>query len=309
MTPEVLVIGRSCVDHLAVVDRFPSENEKAPILTRMIEAGGQGGTAACCISRLGGSVAYVGTLGDGDGGRFCLQRLSDFGVDTGHVRIIPGGRTPEAYVFVTKDTGHRTILYEKNALPRIRITDIPDRLLTSARVVLLDPETTYLIGELRRALPDGARLVYDAERWREGMAEVMAAVDYFIPGAEFLDDSRLGLTATTRLEKARELQGRIGGKLIVTLGEQGALFMDRDRPYRMPAPEVPVRDTVGAGDNFHAAFALAVSRGEALPSAVALAVAVASLSCREYGGRNGVPEMTEAAALATTLAAVPTETR
>ena len=74
---------------------------------------------------------------------------------------------------------------------------------------------------------------------------------------------------------------------------------------QVPAPAVAVRDTIGAGDNFHAAFALALSRGADLPGAVRLAVAVASLSCRAYGGREGLPTPAEARRLAATLTPQP----
>ena len=77
---DVLVIGRSCLDIIAVVERFPAENQKAPLAFRLTDGGGQGGTASCCISKLGGSVAYVGRLGDDTEGKFCLKRLADFGV-------------------------------------------------------------------------------------------------------------------------------------------------------------------------------------------------------------------------------------
>ena len=69
----------------------------------------------------------------------------------------------------------------------------------------------------------------------------------------------------------------------------------------MAAPEVNVVDTVGAGDNFHAAFALALSKGFDLHQMVKFSVAVASLSCREYGGRNGVPDWQQALAVADRL--------
>jgi sulfofructose kinase len=60
-------------------------------------------------------------------------------------------------------------------------------------------------------------------------------------------------------------------------------------------------DTVGAGDNFHAAFALALAKGFDLHQTVKFSVAVASLSCRDYGGRNGVPNLKQALAAAATL--------
>jgi sulfofructose kinase len=67
------------------------------------------------------------------------------------------------------------------------------------------------------------------------------------------------------------------------------------------APAVKAVDTIGAGDNFHAAFALALKKGFDLHQAVKLSVAVASLSCREFGGRNGIPKMKEAMQVAEKL--------
>jgi sugar/nucleoside kinase (ribokinase family) len=300
---DVLVIGRSCVDYIAVVDAFPRENTKVALKQRLVEGGGQGGTAAACIARLGGRVCYVGRVGDDDAGRICLQRLSAFNVDTRRVQILPGGRTPEAYIFVTEATGDRTIFYEPSTLPRLERENLTAELVASARVLLLDPETTYL-SEL---LPDsgGPLVVYDAERWRDGMAAMMQHADYFIPSRDFLNDERAGGTDPTLEAQMNRLQARIKGRLIVTDGRQGAYYFEERQLVQVPAPRVTVRDTTGAGDNFHAAFALALSRGDVLREAVRLAVAVASLSCQAYGGRNGVPSLENARSLAATLSPRP----
>ncbi|MDY6967306.1 MAG: carbohydrate kinase family protein [Spirochaetota bacterium] len=85
---DVLVIGRSCVDYILALKKFPKEDQKLPLDFRLIEAGGQGSTASCCISKLGGKVAYVGKLGDDEGGKFCLKRLNDFNVNTDFIEII-----------------------------------------------------------------------------------------------------------------------------------------------------------------------------------------------------------------------------
>jgi len=130
---------------------------------------------------------------------------------------------------------------------------------------------------------------------------MMQVADYFIPSRDFLDDDHAGGTGQTLAAKMNRLQARIRGRLVVTDGRQGAYFIDDGQLIQIPAPRVAVRDTTGAGDNFHAAFALALSRGERLPEAVRLAVAVASLSCRDYGGRKGVPSLQKARALAASL--------
>ncbi len=298
---DVLVIGRSCLDVIAVVNQFPAENQKLPLEFRLKEGGGQGSTASCCISRLGGRVAYVGRLGDDEEGRFCLQRLKDFDVSTKFIDIIPGGKTPIAYVFITADSGARSIIYERNALPKIEIDSKIEDLSQQAAVVLLDPEVTYLGGPLKKITGGNVKVVYDCERWRPGIEDMMQTADYFIPSSEFLTADELSLNALSFGEKILKLNAAIIGTLIVTHGEAGAYYVTDETLYHMPVPDVPAVDTVGAGDNFHAAFALAIGRDFDLHRAVKFSVAVASLSCRQHGGRNGIPTWDEALKVAGTL--------
>ena len=298
---DVLVIGRSCLDYIAVIDQFPEENRKVPLEFRLTEGGGQGGTASCCISRLGGKVAYTGKLGDDDEGRFCLKRLKDFGVGTDYIEIVRDGKTPVAYVFVTAASGQRTIIYERNALPRINIDQGIENLAAESEVVLLDPEVTYLGGQLKAAGGDNIKLVYDCERWRQGIEDIMDTADYFIPSSDFLDSDRLNFGDIPFNRKIFKLNEMVTGQLIVTRGEKGAYYPAGDTLYQVAAPAVNAIDTIGAGDNFHAAFALALTKGFDLHRSVKLSVAVASLSCREYGGRNGIPNMQEAMEVAEKL--------
>jgi sugar/nucleoside kinase (ribokinase family) len=291
---DVLVIGRSCLDTIAVINRLPAENQKVPLEFRLTEGGGQGGTASCCISRLGGTVAYVGKLGDDDEGRFCLRRLEQFGVATDFIEVVRGGKTPVAYVFVTAASGHRTIIYEPCLLPKITIDEQLTNLAARAQIVLLDPEVTYLGGPLKAATGGRIKIVYDCERWRPGLEDIMDTADYFIPSAEFLDSDRLNFGAMPFNQKILKLKERVTGQLIITRGGKGAYYPAGDKLYQVAAPPVKAIDTIGAGDNFHAAFALALKNGFDLPRAVKFSVAVASLSCREYGGRKGIPDMEEA---------------
>jgi sulfofructose kinase len=298
---DVLVIGRSCLDNIAVVENFPAENQKISLAFRMTDGGGQGGTASCCISRLGGRVAYVGKLGDDEAGSFCLKRLNDFEVNTDWVDIVKNGKTPVAFAFVTKSNGKRTIIYEPNSLPKIQIKETVKNLLNRTPVVLLDPEVTYLIREIKSLVNEKVKIVYDGERWRDGINDMMRAAVFFIPSSDFLDSKELGFGNLPLPKKILKLKEMVTGQLIVTQGGKGAYYFSKDSLYHIPAPKVTVKDTIGAGDNFHAAFALAVSKKYDLSEAVKLAVAVASLSCREYGGRAGIPDWGEAIGVAETL--------
>jgi sugar/nucleoside kinase (ribokinase family) len=298
---DVLVIGRSCLDYIAVVNRFPAENQKLPLEFRLTEGGGQGGTSSCCIAKLGGRVAYVGKLGDDNEGGFCLQRLRDFGVTTEFVEIVIGGKTPVAYVFITAGSGARSIIYERNTLPKIKIDETLKKLVGQTGVALLDPEVTYLGGQLKKTAGSNVKVIYDSERWREGIEDIMGTADYFIPSSEFLEADELQFHGLPFNRRIMALNDMVAGNLIVTRGEKGAYYISDNILYHVAVPRVNAVDTVGAGDNFHAAFALALAKDFDIHQAVTFSVAVASLSCREYGGRKGVPDWGEALAVAETL--------
>lgn len=298
---DVLVIGRSCVDIISLVEQFPGENTKVPLLYKMMEGGGQGGTASCCIARLGGKAAYYGHLGNDDEGRFCLKRLHDFHVDTKFVEIVEDGKTPVAYIFITRESGKRTIIYERSTLPKLKPDRLAQMLIKPVKVILLDPEVTYLARDIKKLAGDGVSIVYDCERWHKDMPDMMAAADYFIPNFEFLQTRELNLAGLSFKQQMFRLAETISGCLVVTHGAEGAYYVLHDQLFHIAAPTVNVKDTTGAGDNFHAAFSMAVNFASDLSAAVKFSVAVASLSCREYGGRQGIPVLSEAHALARTL--------
>ena len=298
-TYDVLTIGRSCVDFIIVVDEFPHENSKMPLDFRLMEAGGQGGTSACCVSKLGGKVAYVGQVGDDTEGQFCLNRLRAFDVDTNFVKIIPEGKTPIAYIIVTKSNGNRTIVYEKNSLPRLNIKNIPQDLIFNSKVIMIDPETTYLIKDLNRKLK--AKIVYDCERWQPDMEYMLKAADFFVPSSEFLDSADLFNRNEGFFKKIIQLNQMVKNQLIITSGENGAYFFSDKKLYHVQAPKINIKDTIGAGDNIHAAFSLAISKKYDLHEAVKFAVSVATLSCSEYGGKNGIPDFHSAQDVANKL--------
>ena len=298
---DVLVIGRNCIDYISVVDRFPREDEKVALSARLVEGGGQGGTSACCVSRLGGKTAVLGNIGNDKEGEFCLRRLREFKVDTQYVQVIKNAKTPVAYLFVNRSNGKRTIIYEPSSLPDMDIPKELDHLLQNAKTLSLDPQTTMLGKAIKQRISSHAKLIYDCERWKDHMQDMMEVADYFIPSSAFFDSTKDIFAPHQLFDNIFKLNNMVQGQLIVTHGEAGAYYPLKNRLYHVPAPVVPVIDTTGAGDNFHGAFALAISRGFDLHQAVRFSVAVSSLSCRAYGGREAVPDFDEALAISQSL--------
>ncbi len=79
----------------------------------------------------------------------------------------------------------------------------------------------------------------------------------------------------------------------VTLGARGALAFDAKRLFEIPAIEVDVIDTTGAGDAFAGAFAVGLASRLDLLDALVLANCVAGLSVRRLGAQTALPRPDE----------------
>jgi sugar/nucleoside kinase (ribokinase family) len=73
-----------------------------------------------------------------------------------------------------------------------------------------------------------------------------------------------------------------------TLGQDGVLAWDGSRFHLRPAYCVPVADTTGAGDIFHAGFIYGLLHGWPLARQLDFACAAAALNCTAAGARGGI---------------------
>ena len=87
--------------------------------------------------------------------------------------------------------------------------------------------------------------------------------------------------------------------LAVTNGPHPVLWYDRNRAMMRETPVFAIKavDTLGAGDVFHGAFALALVEGRGVEDALRFAAAAAGLKCSRFGGSAVAPQRAEVDAL------------
>jgi sugar/nucleoside kinase (ribokinase family) len=113
--------------------------------------------------------------------------------------------------------------------------------------------------------------------------------------------SHEGLTATA--EKTDLAEGLLAVRahtpsfLGVTNGADDMHWLESDHVRRMASFRVNAVDTLGAGDVFHGAFALALAEGRTEADAMRFASAAAALKCTRFGGITGAPTRAEVDAL------------
>ena len=117
------------------------------------------------------------------------------------------------------------------------------------------------------------------------------AIDYLIPNES--EASALSGVAVDCLESAGRAARRLielgAGKVIVTLGAQGALFVSARRVMHFAAPKVEAVDATAAGDTFVGGFSAALAAGMEEDDAIRFAQVAAALSVTRAGAQPSIP--------------------
>jgi sulfofructose kinase len=78
--------------------------------------------------------------------------------------------------------------------------------------------------------------------------------------------------------------------VVVTQGKRGGFLYDGSSVTRYPSYPADVKDSNGAGDVFHGAFAFAVTAGYPFLKCCHFSSAVSAIKCMGVGARESVPD-------------------
>jgi ribokinase len=287
--PAVTVVGSLNLDLVVRVARLPGPGETVLGEDVFRNPGGKGANQAVAAARLGRAVAMVGRVGDDQAGRDLLASLQADGVDTAHVRVVDGVPSGTALITVSED-GENQIVVSPGANARLAAGDVAaaGAALAAAAVTLLQLEVP-LEAVTAAARTAGGRVVLNPAPVRDLPDELLGQVDVLVPNRVELAQLAHGPMPAT-VEEAAALADRLPTPaVVVTLGADGALVVERGQAAHVPA--VPVRpvDTTAAGDAFCGGLADALAGGAGLQEAARWAVRVAAAACTRPGAQASLP--------------------
>jgi ribokinase len=309
MTGRVIVVGSVNLDLVVRGPRLPAPGETVTGGTFGRHHGGKGGNQAVAAARLGVPTVFIGAVGNDPFGIEALAALEAEGVDAAGLLVLGGHATGVALILVD-ERGENLISVASGANAALRPEHVAEALAavapTSGDVVLVGHEiaTATAREALRNARSRGARTILNPapaaglERSTFGFADLLTPNRTELAqlvGAEGRRVGRIGPPADSPERAARTLlepssQGTGAGAVIVTLGAAGALLVRPDgHTLELPASQVRVVDTVGAGDAFNGALAAALVGGRSLEDAAHMAVAAGGLATTKAGAREGMP--------------------
>ncbi len=301
--PRIVVAGYNALDVTVAVAGLPAVDTKTATPPIRLGGGGPAANAAVALARLGASVKLVTPLADDLPGQLQRRELVAAGVDVSLCPVAAGSRSPLAVILVDAAAGTRTILWSRGGLPALAVDAMRGAWLDDADLLLVDGHDAVAARRLALAARErGLPVVLDAGSVREGTAELVAACTDVVAaaafGREFCGcDAARGILAGLRARGPR--------RVAVTFGSRGAVGLDGDVHVAVPSFAVPVVDTTGAGDAFHAGYAWALARGAGFAACLEWGAAVAALKCGGWGGREALPDL---AAVESLLATGPRRT-
>jgi ribokinase len=289
--PRIAVIGSVNTDLITYSDRFPKAGETLFGREFRLGFGGKGANQAIAASLCGAQVLMVARVGDDLFGNAQIENFVTYGVDTRHVRVVPGVPTGVAPIFVESD-GQNRIIVIKGANEQLMPADVDaagDELRKADVIILqfeIPLETIY--HAVRFARVHGIRCIVNPAPALPARLDELKDADYFIPNeseAEFLTNHPVQ-TLEDASACAKEFLRRGFGRVLITLGGRGALVAGPGGLTHVPPYRVEVRDTTGAGDAFIGSFAVFLAEGEAEMEAVSRAGLYAALSTTAPGAQT-----------------------
>jgi sugar/nucleoside kinase (ribokinase family) len=258
--------------------------------------GGNGANTSYTLACLGIPVRLRAVVGDDTFGEELLSGLRAAGVDT-HAVERRHGATPTTIALVKSD-GSRLFLHKPgvslNALAE-PLEFTPLLLHGMSHFHVANPFSMpafrkHLPETLRRARQAGLQTSLDAAwdsqgRWLQDLGPCLPDV-----GTLFVNEEEAHLLSGVEgaLEAARTLRRLGAGTVVVKLGARGCLVVSEAEEFQVPAFEVEVLDTTGAGDCFAGGFLAALQRGLSLREAARIANAAGALSVRRVGAVGGL---------------------
>jgi ribokinase len=301
----VLVFGSLNLDLVTYADKLPAIGETIVGEKLLKFPGGKGLNQAIAARRAGSEVLMVGSIGNDADGDYLFDILKSENID------------PKFITKTSEQTGIAVIEVSKSAENRIIIiAGANSKTRFSNKVLTSSPSVTVSLAQLETPIAEVAKFIHESKAAgkitmlnpapiQKLDQQLLQDTDYLIANeteASFLIGSAVEhLSKDEALTIARQLQKNGSKKVIITLGEQGSVYLDQEKELFTPANKVKAVDTTAAGDAFCGAFATAISENKPVEYALKFASAAGGLAATKAGAVPSLPTQQEILSMITSL--------
>lgn len=284
------------MDMVVSCARFPRPGETLLGGDFGMYPGGKGANQAVACARLGGTVDFLGKMGDDVFRERLTASLKADGVRIDALQVDPEAPTGIALITVS-DEGENQIIVVSGSNMRLTPEEVEaaHALFAASSVVLAQLEVPLETVARAAQMAEDALFILNPAPARELPRTLLQHVDILTPNqteAAVLAGMEVNDSASAEAA-ARHLRAQGVVTVIVTLGAQGALCVGEAGVRHYDAVPVQTVDSTGAGDAFNGALALALAEGRGLDEAIPFANTVAAFAVTRRGAQTSMPTREE----------------
>ena len=282
----ILNIGSMNLDMVYQMDHIVRPGETEASFGMNIFLGGKGLNQSVAAARAGAEVYQGGMIGED--GRPFLDACDQYGVDSRYIRQTAG------------KSGHAIIQIDRNAQNSILLFGGTNQMLTEAYVeevlaefdagdiLLLQNEVNLLPYIVDRAWEKGMQIALNPSPYNEKLDAVdMGKISLFLLN-EVEGEQITGLTDPEAMT-AKLLELFPDSKIVLTLGEDGAIYADKDQKHFQPIFPVKAVDTTAAGDTFTGYFLAGLCEGLSVPEILKMSAMASAIAVSREGAVPSIP--------------------
>lgn len=281
------VLGSINMDIVYQVENAPLKGQTVFGTTYDVLPGGKGANQAVIMSAQGLDVSFLGAVGPDGFGQMALAALDVKGISQEN---LIHAKEPTGIALVELTQNDNSIVVISGANLSIQKDHVDNFFQMHP---LLDGVVTQLENNLdsteyflKQAHYRNIPTILNPAPAQQINPEWMEFVDILIPNQHeatmiFGDIDPVALV--TLYPK----------RMIITLGEQGAMYHDGHQVVRVPAKQINLVDTTGAGDSFVAGFTKEYLQSQNLHSAIQHGIAIASITCEHLGAQGAFQTVKE----------------
>ncbi len=288
----IAVVGSAMMDLTAYASVLPEPGQTLVGEVFTTGFGGKGANQAVMAAMCGANVHFIGKLGKDVFGDAIADNFNKVGMN---VSYVDRSETPTGVAHIWVDgEGENRIIIIPGANHEIEVSravdainNIPDLTIVIAQCEIKQEVT---LAAFKAAKGRGCTTILNPAPFEKLSQELIDLCDWIIPNETEFRELHGELPTSDEILKSF----RPGKNSIVTVGSQGAIFIDsKGSLVKCPAPQTKAVDTTGAGDSFVGSFAYALAKGDDPATAMSFGVKVASRSVTKKGAQSSYPDQAE----------------
>ena len=296
----ICIFGVFVADLCFFGNKIPAKGETVLGNNYIVGPGGKGSNQAIAAARLNGEVNFITKVGKDSHADMAFSLYKEAGVNVDCIIQDPNLSTGVAGIMID-EKGNNAINVFAGAAAHLQNEDIDKNLevIKKSKIFLTQMETPDLttMYALKKAKDNDCLTILNPAPARKINENDFELLDFFTPNeteAEFYLNKKIETNKDIK-NAAKEFLNRGVKNIIITLGEKGIYFANKNEEYFVDALKLKdeVVDTTGAGDAFNGAFAVALANELKYKDALIFANKVAGISTTRLGAASSMPFLTE----------------